>query len=161
MVLVAEGLTVGVDGRDGKGCRVQRVDASQGAPPRVPLWPRNRSSLPIKPPAAPATTARGCGDVCFAVHHHGHVDIVKKAPSAMSCCLPPRYCTSPARLSRPASRSQRIPPRAPPAGIRCPQGCPPRPAGPQRSPAWRQAGRCARRRGPRLWLCPQTGMAGG
>ena len=38
MVLVAESLTVGVDGRDGKGCRVQRVDAFPGRAARVCLF---------------------------------------------------------------------------------------------------------------------------
>ena len=71
---------------------------SQGAPPACASLPRNRSSLPIKPPAAPATTARGCGasvSLCTIMA----MSISSKAPSAMSCCLPPRYCTSPARLS--------------------------------------------------------------
>ena len=79
MVLVAESLTVGVDGRDGKGCRVQRVDAFPGRAARVCLFAEKPQLLADKAARRACNHRARLRGVCFAVHHHGHVDIVKSA----------------------------------------------------------------------------------
>lgn len=62
-----------------KGCRVQRVDAFPGRAAACASLPRNRSSLPIKAARRACNHRARLRGVCFAVHHHGHVDIVKSA----------------------------------------------------------------------------------
>ena len=79
MVLVAESLTVGVDGRDGKGCRVQRVDAFPGRAARVCLFAEKPQLLADKAARRACNHRARLRGACFAVHHHGHVDIVKSA----------------------------------------------------------------------------------
>ena len=79
MVLVAEGLTVGMDGRDGEDAAFSALTPSQGAPPACASLPRNRSSLADKAARRACNHRARLRGVCFAVHHHGHVDIVKSA----------------------------------------------------------------------------------